>query len=156
MVDMLNRSERVSLRLSPLYMAIAAFCFSMTIGVLWEFFEFAADCLLHTDMQKDTVVNAIYSVSLNPTGANKAIAVTGIETIAVNGQVLPINGYLDIGLYDTMEDLFVNFVGATVFSIIGYFYTKSGGQGDFAKRFIPTIVDFFDGEDDNEQKQAQK
>lgn len=151
LVDMLNRSERISLKLSPLYMAIVAFCFSMTVGVLWEFFEFSADCLLHTDMQKDTVINAIYSVSLNPTGANKPVGIEGIEEVIVNGVPLGVGGYLDIGLYDTMEDLFVNFVGAVVFSIIGYFYTKNGGQGTFAKRFIPIVVDFFDGNDDDKK-----
>ena len=38
-----------------------------------------------------------------------------------------------------MEDLFVNFIGATVFSVIGYFYLKHRGEGKFAKAFIPTI-----------------
>ena len=154
LVDMLNRSERVSLKLSPLYMAIVAFCFSMTVGVLWEFFEFSADYLLHTDMQKDTVINAIYSVSLNPTGANKAVGITGIDEVIINGAPLDVGGYLDIGLYDTMEDLFVNFIGATVFSITGFIYTKNGGQGKFAKRFIPIIVDFFDDDDDEQKKKG--
>lgn len=43
LVDMMNRNDRFSFRLSPLYLAIVAFCFSMTIGVLWEFIEFAGD-----------------------------------------------------------------------------------------------------------------
>ena len=56
LVDVLNRNEKIKLSLSPIYMAIVAFCFSMTVGVLWEFFEFGCDRLLLTDMQKDTVV----------------------------------------------------------------------------------------------------
>jgi len=140
LVDILNRAENVGLRLTPLYMAIASFCFSMTIGVLWEFFEFSADCLIHTDMQKDTVIRAVYSVALNPTGANKAVGIDPVTSVLVNGQDLGLGGYLDIGLYDTMEDLFVNFIGATVFSFIGYFYAKSGRQRKFAKRFIPTVA----------------
>ena len=44
---------------------------------------------------------------------------------------------LDIGLLDTMKDLFVNFIGAVVFSVIGYFYVKGRGKGTFASRFIP-------------------
>ena len=52
---------------------------------------------------------------------------------------LGLGGYLDIGLMDTMEDLFVNFIGAFVFSVIGYFYVRSRGQGRFARRFIPII-----------------
>ena len=141
MVDILNRSERTSLKLSPIYMSVAAFCFSMTVGVLWEFFEFAADMLVHTDMQKDTVINAIYSVALNPTGANKPIGISGITSVAVNGTELGLCGYLDIGLYDTMEDLLVNFIGAVVFSVIGYFYVKRRGKGKVARQFIPTLTE---------------
>lgn len=144
LVDILNRSERSKIQLSPLYLSLVAFCFSMTIGVLWEFFEFAADVLLKTDMQKDTVINAISSVSLNPTGANKPVSITGITDVMINGEALGLGGYLDIGLYDTMEDMFVNFIGAVVFSIIGYIYTKNRGEGKFASSFIPVVVDSFD------------
>ena len=125
MVSLLNDNDRLTFDLSPFYLALAAFCFSMTIGVLWEFFEFGMDTFFHTDMQKDTVVHAIYSVALDPTNTNKVVAVTGITDAAVNGQSLGLGGYLDIGLYDTMEDLFVNFIGAVVFSTLGYFESKS-------------------------------
>ena len=40
MVDFLNREERFSIRLSPLYLAVVAFCFSMTVGVCWEIYEY--------------------------------------------------------------------------------------------------------------------
>ena len=50
---------------------------------------------------------------------------------------LGINGYLDIGLIDTMNDLIVNFIGAIVFSIFGYIYTKNKGKGKFVSCFIP-------------------
>ena len=43
LVDLLNRSDRVKFELSPLYLAIVSFCFSMTTGVVWEFFEFSMD-----------------------------------------------------------------------------------------------------------------
>ena len=62
LVDLFDRSERFSLTLSPVFMAIVAFCFSMTIGVLWEFFECSMDRIFLFDMQKDTVVTAISSV----------------------------------------------------------------------------------------------
>ena len=121
-------------------MAIVAFCFSMTIGVLWEFFEFGMDTFFHTDMQKDTIVNAIYSVSLDPTNSNKVVALTGITDTAVNGKSLGLGGYLDIGLIDTMQDLLVNFVGATVFAVIGFFYAKGKGKKPSpATDFIPSI-----------------
>ena len=128
LIDILNRSTRIGLSLSPLFVALVSFCFSMTIGVLWEFFEFGADVLFLTDMQKDTVVTNISSVLLNPEPINKSIIIKDITETVVNGQSLGINGYLDIGLYDTMKDLFVNFIGAVTFSLFGFFYTKYSGR----------------------------
>ena len=139
LVDILNRNKKISFQLSPAFLAIVAFCFSMTIGVIWEFFEFGMDQIFHLDMQKDTIVNTIYSVMLDPAGGNHVVGVTGIRDVAVNGESLGLGGYLDIGLLDTMEDLLVNFIGATVFSIIGYFYVKNRGKGKFARRFIPRL-----------------
>lgn len=139
LIDILNRDVKIKFTLSPVYVALAAFCFSMTTGVLWEFFEFGMDRLFHMDMQKDTIVHTISSVMLDPTNSNIPITIDGITSVAVNGRDLGFTGYLDIGLYDTMEDLFVNFIGATVFSVIGYFYLKHRGEGKFAKAFIPTI-----------------
>lgn len=139
LVDIINRNERTKLYLSPLYVAIGAFCFSMTIGVLWEFFEFSMDWFFGLDMQKDTIINTINTVVLDPTRSNKVVTITGITSTAVNGVDLGINGYLDIGLIDTMKDLFVTLIGALVFSFIGFFYVKNRGEGKFAKRFIPTM-----------------
>ena len=144
LVDILNRSERFSITLSPLFLAITAFCFSMTIGVLWEFFECLMDQLFWLDMQKDTVVHAISSVKLDPTGGNTPTGlgdITDVIVVTADGEqvALGLGGYLDIGLLDTMKDLFVNFAGAVVFSVIGYFYVKSRGRGRFASRFIPKV-----------------
>ena len=138
LIDILNRNSRIKFQLSPVYVALAAFCFSMTVGVLWEFFEFGMDRVFHLDMQKDTVVQSITSVMLDPTNSNTPITIDGIHSVAVNGTDLGFDGYLDIGLYDTMEDLFVNFIGALVFSVIGYFYVKGQGRGKVARRFIPS------------------
>lgn len=155
LVDMLNRTEKFSMSLSPVFMSIVAFCFSMTIGVLWEFFEFGVDQMLLFDTQKDTVVNTISTVMLDPTGGNSRVVIQNIvDTIVVtaDGQqiALGLGGYLDIGILDTMEDLFVNFIGAVVFSTIGYFYAKSRGHGSFASRFIPQVVDV---QPENENRQ---
>ena len=139
MVLLLNDDERLAFDLSPVFLALVAFCFSMTIGVLWEFFEFSMDWFFHTDMQKDTVVNAIYSVSLDPTRANRVVAVKDIQDVLVNGESLGLGGYLDIGLIDTMKDLFVNFIGAVVFSITGFFYARSKGEiKTAAQGFVPS------------------
>ena len=144
LVDMLNRNERFSFELSPVYLALVAFCFSMTVGVLWEFFEFAADRFVGLDMQKDTVVKAIGSVSLDPSMSNKVIHIKDIADVVIvhsdgSTQALGLGGYLDIGLYDTMKDLFVNFIGAVVFSFIGFFYVKQQGKGKLASSFIPQV-----------------
>lgn len=145
LVDILNRHDKFSFSLSPLYMAVVAFCFSMTIGVLWEFYEFAVDQLLFLDMQKDTVVGAFGSVRLDPAGGNTpTLAKDIVDVILIHGdgtqQALGLGGYLDIGLLDTMKDLIVNFIGAAVFSAIGFFYVKSRGKGRFASRFIPQVL----------------
>ena len=137
LVDLLNRSEKTVFNLSPLFLAIVAFCFSMTIGVIWEFFEFGMDTLIGYDMQKDTVLHTIRSVTLDPAGRNVPYVIKGITETAVNGQELGLGGYLDIGLIDTMQDLIVNFIGAAVFSVLGFFFVKNRGRGRVAGSFIP-------------------
>lgn len=137
LVDLLNRSEKMVFNLSPLFTAIVAFCFSMTIGVLWEFFEFGMDQIIGYDMQKDTVIHTIRSVMLDPAGRNVPYVLDGIRETAVNGRELGLGGYLDIGLIDTMEDLIVNFIGAFLFSVIGFFYVKNRGRGRLVGRFVP-------------------
>ncbi|NCB63125.1 MAG: hypothetical protein EOM52_05840 [Clostridia bacterium] len=145
LVDIMNRSDRFSITLSPLFLAIVAFCFSMTIGVLWEFFEWGMDTFLLLDMQKDTVLHAISSVMLDPNGGNAPTAIRNITDVIVvtadgTQHPLGLGGYLDVGIMDTMKDLFVNFIGAVIFSVIGFFYVKSRGKGRFARRFIPRVL----------------
>ena len=130
LVNLLNKSERVRVQLSPVYLAVVAFCFSMTMGVLWEFFEFAADRWLLFDMQKDTVLSQIATVDLDPTLSNTPVVISGItDTILElsDGSYyrLGLGGYLDIGIYDTMADLFVCFLGAVTFSVIAFFEERS-------------------------------
>ena len=139
MVLLLNDDERLTFDLSPFFLALVAFCFSMTIGVLWEFFEFGMDFFFHTDMQKDTVINAVYTVALDPTRTNKVVAIKGIQDVIINGESLGVGGYLDIGIIDTMKDLFVNFIGAVVFSVAGFFYARSKGEKrTAAQSFVPS------------------
>ncbi len=145
LVDMLNRTERFTFKLTPLFLAIVAFCFSMTIGVLWEFFEFGADHFFPLDMQKDTVVQSFSSVALDETRSNRAIKVSDISDVIVvhsdgSSEALGLGGYLDIGVNDTMKDLLVNLLGAVIFSVIGYFYVKQRGKGRFAASFIPRVL----------------
>jgi len=143
--DLLNKNTK-HVKLSPLFLSIVAFCFSMTIGVLWEFFEFAADRYLNLDMQKDRIVTNINSVLLNEKKENVPIHIDKIEYTIVfgtdennNKQEIIINdGYLDIGIIDTTKDLFVNFIGATCFSIFGYLYIKNQNRYKFINKFMPS------------------
>jgi len=144
LIDILNRNRKADMKLSPFFVVLFGFCFSMTIGVLWEFFEFFSDCFLHTDMQKDTVIHLISSVALDKTNSNVPVIISGITNTAVNGQELGLGGYLDIGLFDTMEDLLVNFIGAVVFSIFGYYYLKGRDKARFVGDLLIRMKD--DGE----------
>lgn len=135
LIELLNDSTKVSIKLSPLFIAVVSFCFSMTIGVMWEFFEFGMDHIFNLDMQKDTIVNRINSVTFDPNNLNKVHSIE-VESVVVNGEKWNYGGYLDIGLIDTMNDLLVNFVGALIFSVLGYFYSKYKNNDQMKKILI--------------------
>lgn len=142
MVLLLNDNENLTFDLSPFFLALLAFCFSMTVGVLWEFFEFGMDYFLKFDMQKDMILHTVSSVMLDPVKANHPVVIRDIaDVIVVHGdgtqQALGLGGYLDVGLYDTMKDLFVNFIGAVVFSVIGFFYARGRGKKRVVSLFVP-------------------
>ena len=141
LVDLLNKNSK-SISMSPLYVSIAAFCFSMTVGVIWEFFEHAMDVILLVDMQKDKIVTTISTVMLDPLQDNNPIVIRDIASTILydaSGNEIAVieGGYLDIGIFDTMKDLFVNMIGAIVFSIFGFFYVKNRDKFKFSKHFIP-------------------
>lgn len=137
LIDLLNKNKNINIKLSPIFVAIVSFCFSMTIGILWEFFEFGMDMTFNTDMQKDYIVNEINSVKFDEDNLNKVHSIK-IESLNVNGEdwISKYGGYIDIGIIDTMKDLFVNFIGALTFSVIGYFYSKNGSTDKIKKIMI--------------------
>lgn len=140
LIDIFNKNKRFRFELSPAFLALVAFCFSMTIGVLWEFFEFAADTMLGTDMQKDFFVTAINTVSIPGETGEKVTHLRDIADTVItlsDGSTVRFTGYLDVGLRDTMKDLFVNFAGALLFSVIGFLFVKKRGKGRIARQFIP-------------------
>ncbi|MBE6609363.1 MAG: hypothetical protein E7634_01700 [Ruminococcaceae bacterium] len=142
LLDIFNRTPNVKFSLSPKFLAIVAFCFSMTIGVLWEFFEYGMDLLFQLDMQKDFFIDTIGSVKFDSSGGNTPGIITEIEKTVLylkSGETLEFEKYLDIGLKDTMKDLFVNCIGAVVFSIVGYCYIRQRGKGKVASQFIPVL-----------------
>ena len=117
-ISVLN-NENKRLNLPVFYKVFATFCFSITILALWECFEFGADCLTGSDMQKDTFITTINSVDLNEKKVNKSVSLN-IETIEVNGEdwMKKYGGYLDIGLYDTIGDMICTVVGSFMFIVI--------------------------------------
>lgn len=164
LVELLNKNENLMFKLSPFFTVVVGFCFSMTVGVLWEFFEFGMDTFFHLDMQKDTVIHSISSVMLNPAGANIPVKIDSVYEVAVQGKELGLNGYLDIGLIDTMKDLIVNFIGAFVFSFLGYFMVKKQDKKSALGGWIPKRKaaerDFLqivkDGEEEEREKVQEK
>jgi len=141
LVDLLNENSE-DVDLSPLYLALVAFCFSMTIGVVWEFFEHGMDKIFLSDMQKDSIVTTISTVTLDPLQNNNAVIVRDIaKTVmydAAGSELAVIDGgYLDIGINDTMKDLMVNCVGAVIFSFFGYFYVANRDKYKFTTHFVP-------------------
>ncbi len=139
LVYLLNRGSK-NVNLSPFYLTLVAFCFSMTVGVVWEFFEFTMDQFFFLDMQKDFIVQEFGSVTLDPANMGTPIDVAGItETVihTASGETYTVNGgYLDIGILDTMKDLLVNLLGAVVFSAIGYSTLKFSKSSKIADNLI--------------------
>ena len=90
-----------------------AVLFSISASALWEFYEFGMDRWFGMDMQRDTIIQAIHSYDLGD-----AVGVIGsidqIDSVIVNGE--PLEGYIDIGLIDTMGDMMIETVGAVAYA----------------------------------------
>lgn len=143
-VELLNRNSK-NINLSPFYLTMVAFCFSMTIGVLWEFCEFAFDNLFGMDMQKDFILSSVNSFTLDPDNIQTCISIKDIvETRIITADSTTYfvdGGYLNIGLTDTMKDLFVNFLGALTFCLFGYFMDKRDSKkSKVAKRLVEDFM----------------
>lgn len=120
-----------------MFRVLFGICFSVTVGVLWEFLEWGVDGLFGLDMQKDTVIHALRSVCLDPRGGNCVGSISGVrETILIlrdgSREILGLNGYLDVGLHDTMGDLLMDLAGAAVFALLS-------GWERFARYVVPVV-----------------
>ncbi|MDO5474892.1 MAG: hypothetical protein Q4F61_00690 [Candidatus Saccharibacteria bacterium] len=139
LIEMMNRGHG-----TKFIMLVFAFCFSVTIGILWECLEFSFDMTVRTDAQKDAHLSQISTITMQRDGGNRPVKVDNITTTDIhlaNGDIVTIDeGYLDIGLIDTMKDIFVNIAGALAFCLVGIVSIKQGRKG-FAGNFIPTTRD---------------
>ena len=156
LAEICNRSKKVSFELSPFFLALVACCFSLSVGVCWEFIEFFTDLLTKSDMQKDTILTLISSGKFSPDGQTQVVIKNITETVitTADGQSFIVNGYLDIGLFDTMKDLMVDLAGALIFSVIGYFHVKFSGRSKIAKALIPEVPPL-PPKPDSEQQDSQ-
>ncbi len=158
--DLLNKNRKSKFELSPFFLTLLAFCFSITVGTIWEFLEFGFDALTIGDAQKDRVVQNFGSCFFNSDNSTTVVRVNDITKTVIytaNGKTHTVNGgYLDIGIIDTMKDMFVNFIGALLFSIFGYIYIKNRGKHKLASQFIPTLKEEDVQEDEpNEIKEEE-
>jgi uncharacterized membrane protein YjdF len=112
--------------------AIFAICFAISVGVLWELFEWGADVLIGTDMQKDTILTHITSTFL---GNGQKSSLPIIRETVIDGTPLPFEGYLDIGLYDTMSDLAFDTLGAISLTLLWLWDTAH--RNLIARCFLP-------------------
>jgi hypothetical protein len=109
----INKKAPVSLALCALFGLV----FSIAVSGVWEFIEFGTDCLFGTDMQKDVLVGGRNSYLLG-----KLLGLPIDQTANVGGGSVvggvAIDGYLDIGLMDTMFDMLIESAGALVYAVI--------------------------------------
>ncbi len=98
---------------------LMAFSFSLAVAVIWELFEYGCTILLGFDMMEDSIVNSINSYLLAGTH-NEAVTIDGITKTVIHygdGLTYIIDGYLDIGLIDTLTDMTVCTAGALLFTL---------------------------------------
>lgn len=75
-VFILHSEEKFKLRLTPLYIAVFSFSFSLALGALWEIFEFFLDLFFDMQMQHGSLVDTMSDLIVDAIGAF-VVAVSG-------------------------------------------------------------------------------
>lgn len=119
---MLNytRKSRSSNRF--LICVVVGIMFSFSLAVLWELYEFSADCLFGTNMQK-----SIPELDYLFNGGNSSANLLGSDEAIANFFRKP-EGYR-YALMDTMGDFVCCFIGNVVYVIITIICNKSNALG---------------------------
>ncbi|WP_196000340.1 hypothetical protein [Clostridium sp. 1001271B_151109_B4] len=91
-VTLLNRTEKVPIVLSPLFVALFSFCFAVTLGVIWEFYEFTFDGILGLNMQKFALENGTQLIG------RAALTDTMVDLFvdAVGAFIMSVIGYISL------------------------------------------------------------
>lgn len=144
LIYLLNRKIAAS-NLSRFFIILTTFCISTTIGITWEVLEYSADNIFQVDSQNDVYINNISSMLLDPKKESKVIKIKDIEYTIIYDKddniLTKFNGYLDIGLHDTMIDIIVNSLGSITFCIIGYLYLTNNDDNKNNKyKFIENFL----------------
>ena len=90
LITILNGTEKVPLNLSPIFVAIFSFCFAVSLGTVWEFYEFAADGILATNMQKfalETGEPMVGRLALQDTMKDLIVDAVGAFFVSVGGYI---------------------------------------------------------------------
>ena len=143
LIDLLNKTDKLHVKMSSFFVTSVAICFSMTIGVFWEFFEYGADRLLNFDMQKDSLVQVLPSTYLGEKGKNEVVIVDDIKKTVIYGkingkeeEVVIDGGFLDMGVKDTMDDMFDNLFGSLIFGVLCLLYMKGLDRFNITDKFL--------------------
>ena len=111
----LNGKNECSLALCALF----GFTFSVAIAGIWEFIEYGMDSFFGTDMQKDVLLTSMRPSYL--LGEILGLPVDKMATMGANDGVfvngVMLEGYLDVGLIDTMHDMLIETLGALLYTI---------------------------------------
>ena len=103
---------------------ICGFAVSMAIAGVWELIEFFCDSVLHTDMQKDSIIYRLDSYLLNEElygVSGELLTIPSVGGTVIDGKL--IQGYLDLGRKDSMVDMLVELLGTLAFCVV-YIFDK--------------------------------
>lgn len=89
-INFLNNTDRVPIYLSPLFVVTFSLCFAVTLGVFWEIYEFTADGMLSTNMQKYALENGTQLIgrdALADTMKDLTVDILGALAMSIVGYI---------------------------------------------------------------------
>lgn len=113
--------------------------FSLAIALIWELFEYMSSCLFGADMEEDTIIRSFGSYLLAGGHAEIVKVEDIVKTVVYlrNGQTITIDGYLELGLIDTIGDMAICLVGGLVF-LLAFTIDRFTGER-LSRAFLPRL-----------------